>query len=140
MNFPGTNVELTPALHRSFREECKQYPGDMTPVPMDKVGHIDQAGLKSKILKAWRSNRFLAMFCKEPNGIRLSINRTEIDTALGTWKSGISWDQLMDIKRACGYGETHAIEIYPADSAIVNVAAIRHLWLLEEPPPQLWTE
>ena len=49
------------------------------------------------------------------------------------WAVGISWDSLQDIKRRRGYGDKYAIEIYPREVDIVNVAAMRHLWVLPEP-------
>ena len=51
----------------------------------------------------------------------------------GNWLDGISWDQLMALKRHIGYGELYAIEIFPRDTDIVNVANMRHLWILREP-------
>jgi len=63
---------------------------------------------------------------------RISINRTEI-TNDGGWKDGISWEELMRIKSEIGYGEMWAVECFPPDSAVVNVANIRHLWIVPAP-------
>jgi hypothetical protein len=51
------------------------------------------------------------------------------------WADGITWDTLQLLKRECGHGERWAVEVYPPDTDIVNVANMRHLWLLRAPPP-----
>ncbi len=48
------------------------------------------------------------------------------------------WDELQRIKSECGYGNTDAIEIYPADDDVVNVANMRHLWILDSRIPFAW--
>lgn len=42
----------------------------------------------------------------------------------------ITWDQLAEIKTLIWGPDARAIEVYPADSQIVNNANIRHLWML----------
>lgn len=44
----------------------------------------------------------------------------------------------MRLKAECGRGDKWAVELYPPDEAVVNVANIRHLWLLPEPPAFGW--
>lgn len=48
----------------------------------------------------------------------------------GRWDDGLVWDELQEIKRQLGYGNSQAVEIYPEDRNIVNVADMRHLWVL----------
>lgn len=50
----------------------------------------------------------------------------------GNWIDGITWDELMEIKRQCGFGDRLAVEIYPPDEHIVNVANMRHLFICNE--------
>lgn len=73
----------------------------------------------------------------EPNGvIRLSINST---TRQGRrWADGLTWDTLQDIKSACGYGDRDAVEVYPPRIDEVNVANMRHLWILPVPLSFVW--
>jgi hypothetical protein len=42
----------------------------------------------------------------------------------------IAWETLQQIKSAVWGPEARAIEVYPADSQIVNNVFARHLWLL----------
>ena len=37
-----------------------------------------------------------------------------------------------------GFGDRDAVEVYPADNAIVNVANMRHLFVFENPLPYVW--
>ena len=42
----------------------------------------------------------------------------------------ITWDQLQSIKNAVWGEDVRAIEVYPAQSQVINSAPIRHLWRL----------
>ena len=84
----------------------------------------------SDIINVFRSKTFLVQIFQEKNATRLSICRTEVDNN-GKWKDGISWDELQKIKRQVGYGDHLAVEIYPMDKDVVNVANMRHLWIMD---------
>jgi len=89
-------------------------------------------------IAVWRSRDYLVQAYDESCGIiRLSINRTEVRPDR-QWKDGLSWDELQEIKRQCGYGEAYALEVYPRDQDVVNVANMRHLWIMPEPLPIGW--
>ena len=60
--------------------------------------------------------------------VRLSINRTTLG-ANGRWDENITWDDLQRLKREAGYGDKDAVEVFPADVDVVNVANMRHLWV-----------
>ncbi len=89
-------------------------------------------------LRVWRSKDFLVQefYAAAPAKIRLSVCRT---TLLGDrWQDGITWDDLQRLKRKCGYGNADAIEIFPADTDVVNVANMRHLWIMADPVTCAW--
>lgn len=83
------------------------------------------------------SKDFLVSHYQEENGIiRLSINRTQ---RIGDqWKDGITWDELQAIKNAVGYSGKDAVEVYPAEPDVVNVANIRHLWVMPQKIAFTW--
>lgn len=85
----------------------------------------------------WRSRDFLVQIFEEGEHIRLSICRTQLDDH-GRWKDGITWDQLQQIKNEVGYAFATAVEVYPPADQVVNVANMRHLWILPSHPPYLW--
>ena len=41
--------------------------------------------------------------------------------------------KLQEIKNTIGYKDKFAVEVYPAENDIVNVANMRHLWVLPKP-------
>lgn len=45
-----------------------------------------------------------------------------------------SWETLQQLKRECGYGDHDAVEVYPRDCDVVNVANMRHLFLIDGLP------
>jgi hypothetical protein len=85
----------------------------------------------------YRSRDFLIQVFSEDDMTRISVNRTEINDS-GQWCDDITWDELQFIKRHVGFSDKWAVEIYPGDSQIVNVANMRHLWILPEPPSFGW--
>jgi hypothetical protein len=54
------------------------------------------------------------------------------------WADNITWDELQALKTQCGYGGHDAVEVYPPTRDVVNVANIRHLWVLAEKLPFAW--
>lgn len=89
--------------------------------------------------RVWRSRDFFVMeYATDSVGVtRLSILRTEL-APNGRWRDGITWDEVQRLKRECGYGDRWAVEVFPADGAIVDVANVRHVWLLTEKPAFAW--
>lgn len=88
--------------------------------------------------RVFRSKTFLVQIFDETDGaIRMSVARTELDKS-GHWKDGISWEELQNLKREAGYGSMQAVEIYPPDWDVVNVANMRHLWIMLDPLPFQW--
>lgn len=81
-------------------------------------------------IQVWRSRFFLVQVFDEGGGrLRLSVNRTDCDK-FGDYLDGITWDELQALKRQCGYGDRLAVEVYPPDADVVNVANIRHLFVI----------
>jgi hypothetical protein len=116
--------------------KAQALPEQLTPVLPDEFPAI---GLLP--VQAWRSRKYLVQLWDEPSEyqrmMRLSVCRV-MQNANGRWQDGLTWDELQAIKREVGYGDWYAIEIYPRDEDVVNVANFRHLWLLPVPLPIGW--
>lgn len=69
--------------------------------------------------------------------MRMTVNRTEIQKN-GRWKEDITWEELQLIKSQVGFGDKQAVEIYPAEIDVVNVANMRHLWIFDAALPLGW--
>lgn len=92
-----------------------------------------------KRVEVWRSSTFLLQVFQEPGGVqRLSVNRTSIHVPTGDWEEGISWEELQRLKAECGRADLTAVEVYPAEIDEVNVANMRHLWVLPEKLSFMW--
>ena len=125
-------VKVTKSQLREMKRRNASRSDALTPVPESEWpdSHLSSPSRPKRVLL---SRRYLVQEFLEDSGvIRLSVNRTLIGRD-GDWADGITWDDLQQIKRDCGYGDSYAIEIYPQDSAVVNVANIRHLWILPAP-------
>ena len=122
---------------KHLREENRGWPATLRRVPEDQWIETQRPGEMPR-MAVWRSRTFLVQGYQGEHGIiRLSVSRNEIDRA-GAWTEGITWDDLQRIKREAGYGDWNAVEVYPADSDVVNVANMRHLWILPEALPFQW--
>lgn len=125
----------TRAQRRQLERNNAKLPERLQEIPH----HEWPANAPMSIMRVFRSRDYLVQEYREPNPLvisRLSICRTSISG--NRWKDGITWDELQRIKNECGYGNIDAIEIYPADNDVVNVANMRHLWVLDAPIPFAW--
>lgn len=109
-----------------LRAENRRHTAEFMPVSL--VGQPTPPGC----IAAWRSSRFLAQLFEPLDGAqRISICRTMVDTDTGRWVDGITWEEIQAIKGQLGFADRMAVEIYPADGDVVNVANMRHIWLIE---------
>lgn len=69
---------------------------------------------------------------------RLTMHRP-YRNAKGDWEDRITWDELQAAKADIGLGDRWAVEAFPPDAELVNVANMRHLFVLEEAPEWGWT-
>lgn len=120
-----------------LRAENKKWP-----VTMSRVAKAEWP--QSLVLLAekpdamFRSSQYLVqVFPEKDRARRLTISRTMINED-GDWLDGSTWDDLMRVKEQCGYGDLWAVEIFPPVDHVVNVANMRHLWLLDEAPAFAW--
>lgn len=103
--------------------------------PLDLPAHAP-----ADLLRMWGSRDYLATLWLDPTGYqRLSINSTMFNARSGRWDDGLTWDELMTVKNQCGFGGQWSVEVYPPSAQAVDVAAMRHLWLLDHQPPYSWT-
>jgi hypothetical protein len=132
----GERLDPTKTQLRLMEAENKRYPVDrLVEVPRDEwpVRH------HPKLARVLRCRDFLVQVFAEPGDVlRLSIQRCAFDRASGRWKDGITWDDLQHLKTLAGYGERVAVELYPPDRDMVNVANLRHLWILPTAPDFMW--
>lgn len=121
------------ATAQHLRKENATYPDQLCSVP-----EVEWPRREPGMVALWRSNRFLVQVYVEKNGIaRLSICRTEINNR-GQWQENITWEELQKIKNQCGYEHFDAVEVYPRQKDVVNVANMRHLWVFDEPLQFAW--
>ncbi len=126
-----------------LRSQAKNKPKVLTMVPESEWP--DLSAMTKKPVQVWMSDKYLVQVFKEyfssivshddvvaVDIIRLSVIRASLNTD-GNWQDGITWDELQQIKTDVGYGDWYGIEIYPRNKDLVNVANLRHLWLLSEP-------
>ena len=130
-------IYLTKSERRALETENKKWPEYLQKVPREAWPH-SILPIEQRPKEVWRSRQFLMQIFDAHDGIeRLSICRTTV--AAGSWQDGISWDDIQRLKREAGRGDKAAVEIFPPDAAIVNVANMRHLWVVPEPPPFMWS-
>lgn len=106
---------------------------NLTPVPKWKW----PANNDRKRIEVWLSDKYLVQVFDEGHSLRMSVNRVTVRND-GEWDENLTWDELQEIKGQIGRGKKYAIEIYPRDCDVVNVANMRHLWILPKMLPMGW--
>lgn len=112
-------------------KHVSSFPKEFVAIPREEFPAVERLPTS-----AWKNRDYLVLLYLEnvpefPGLMRLSICRTQLDGR--SWKDGLTWDELQSIKHDVGFGSSYAIEVYPADKDVVNVANFRHLWLLAKP-------
>lgn len=143
MNFKEylSNIQNQKERKVSLRELRKHIQKESSVFPLNEFVSValpeHYEGNPKAPVEVYRSRNYLVQVYREKNLIRLSVNRTDIDDN-GEWLDGISWDTLQQIKNKLGYTDKDAIEVYPKESDVVNVANIRHLFIMDEPLSFIW--
>jgi hypothetical protein len=100
---------------------------------MEDVSEIFWPRVNPSPIRIMRNSDFLAqIFASVNGGQRISICRCAI-TRDGDWRADISWEELMAVKSQCGFSDHWAVEVFPPDNEVVNVANMRHLWIIPQP-------
>ena len=137
---PALDSPEVRAKRAHLRQQNALYSDTLQPLPKEQWPEGYGNSPNSMTLDVFRSRHFLVQIVKEKptNNVRLTVNRCELNARGDSFQDGITWDELMEIKRQCGFESSWAIEIYPPDHQIVNVPNMRHLWLLDQAPAQAW--
>lgn len=131
------SIVTTRAQRRELERQNAKMPLELRQVPRNEWPLELQ---HARISRVWRSRNFLVQEYAEadPVLVRLSVLCTTLDPKLGRWVDGITWDELQQIKADCGYADHDALELYPMAADVVNVANLRHLWVMREPAAFAW--
>jgi hypothetical protein len=136
-----TRVERR-ALARVMREQAKEWPPHLVEVPRETWPER-RAHMTEYPIALWRSRHYLVQVYRTDSPVdgvearRLSVNRVTVGSGLA-WEQDIPWEDLMRLKRETGHGDWYGVEIYPRDRDIVNIANMRHLWVMAEPLALGW--
>ena len=136
------NRALRRATQADLRKRASEWSVQLTPIPESEwpPPKVDC----ERPVAVWRSREFFVQLVEAApfQGIevlRMSVNRCTLGGD-GHWKQNIPWDDLQRCKREIGFGDWYGIEIYPRERDLVQVANMRHLWLLAQPLGIGWFE
>lgn len=123
-------LELSRAQRREAQRELKKsnqkYPNHLV------LFDFSRADAPTNLINVMRSRDYLVQIFTAPLPCvcRLSINRTSINGA--DWSADIPWEDLQRLKNEAGYATRDAVEVFPSNQDVVNVANMRHLWIMDE--------
>lgn len=126
--FPTTRRERERAK-RHLREENARWPEQLAVV----APAVWPPSMPFGVERVLRSRTFLVQVYQPhlaSGAIRLSVCRTTLAADGSRWEDGITWDELQRLKGEAGFADREAVEVFPPDTSIVNVAHMRHLWVL----------
>ena len=91
---------------------------------------------QKNLWKVYRSKNYFIQVFKEAGNIRITVNKTahSFDSdGNPAWEDNISWDDIQEIKNRIGFASEWAVECYPPKDKVVNVANMRHIWIIPTP-------
>lgn len=113
-------------LRRKLREDSKKFEvGVFVEIPRSEWPSVQQTVPLRSVFRS--KNLLVQIFEGQPT--RLSISKIELRSD-GNWADGITWDELQECKDRCGFSMSDAVEAFPVRKDIVNVANVRHLWIM----------
>ena len=117
-----------------LKQQNAKWPSTLRQVPEAEWGkHWKNPVVRP--VEVWRSRDYLVQVYEEsrPSGaLRMTVSRTQI-LPDGNWEQDIPWADIHEMKAEIGRGDKYAVEVYPRDIDLVNVANLRHIWILPEP-------
>ena len=125
------NREQRRALAKVKQKLIASYPDKLTLVD-ENDPNLPYSSHPEDILEIWRSKKYLVIVWKVPAGKKLSISRQEWNPTERRYKDGITWDEIMEIKHDIGMGNKTGIEFFPADDEVMNLANVRHIWIVPD--------
>lgn len=136
MSFKGLPKKVIRNLQKEIRHLNSKYSSELVEVPVEMAKAAPKEFTRP--VKVYRSDRFIVQIFNHEGYTRVSVNRTMIND-YGEFLDGITWDDLFRIKNEIGFADNDAVEVYPAQTDLTNVANIRHLWILKEgDAPFIW--
>lgn len=130
-------MRLSPSEVRALKRENARWPETLIEMPRTDWPQRLFADSDRRIA-VFKSRKFLVQVMDDPHSTRLTISRTDWDERQQRWRDDVSWDDIQRLKAEAGFAESWAVEMFPADSEVINVANMRHIWLLDGPPAFAW--
>lgn len=125
-----TDRKLFCEIRRDYQRRHRMFPKKLTLIPKSEWPRTSGRLVPDE---CWNSQEFLVqIFRPENQPIRLSISSTVMRSD-GGWRDGITWDEMQRVKADVGFASEWAVEIFPPDSEVINVANFRHLWIVPAP-------
>ena len=121
-------------LISEMERESNRWPArlvELLPIDWPSTAKDVATRMGSGPVKVFRSRSLLVQVYDDGGQIRLSVTAT-VPRIDGEWPE-LNWEDLQQAKQECGFGSSWAVELYPPDIDVVNVANMRHLWLIPEP-------
>lgn len=119
-------------LISAMKREAEFWPEELVEMPVAAwPTAAKEMAVLARPVKVFRSRSLLVQVHKEVGTTRLSISGCVPQTN-GDWPD-LTWEQLERAKEECGFKGCWMVELYPPSGEVVNVANMRHLWLIPEP-------
>lgn len=106
-------------------------------VPKEKWPFLEEDNLPVKVYK---SRQFLVQIREEKGHFRICVCKLKRNSSGDRWEDGITWDELQEIKNKVGFSDKWCLECYPPSDKVINVANMRHLFVIDKAPEFGWNK
>lgn len=85
-----------------------------------------------ELTEGWISQHFVVEVHRAKDGSEMITAHRTHKGPDDRWAGGITWDELMEIKRQIGRADAFAVEVFPKDKDIIDSENVRHLWVITD--------
>lgn len=130
------NRKLRKKIQKEHEKSLSQYSDNLELIAIED--YKTKINTPNNLIKAYVSKKYFVQLYQEKNKpLRISIIKNKVNADL-KWEDGLTWDEIQNIKNEIGFENNDCVEIYPAQQNVVNVANMRHIWVMNDPLPFSW--
>lgn len=120
-------------LIKEVERESRRWPDHLVEIPKEQWEHLDEFRKSMAPERVFRSRWFVVQLFDYPHegARRLSVTKAVVRSD-GEWEE-LTWEELQRVKSQAGFDNEWAVKIFPPGRDTVNVANMRHLWLIPKP-------
>jgi hypothetical protein len=126
---PHDPAALAATRRDLMAKPCEYFRGmfrGRVPSPEEKLGLIDESIQRMASAPIFQNDMYTVQVASHPPFVHLNIRRND-------WGPCKDWRHFQEIKNILVGPENEAVELFPAESRLIDTANVYHLWVHSDP-------